>query len=153
MSAIDTCPVAVRNKAKYLAAKEAYNAREFDQCLTFYAQEHQIMSQPAPPGREHIRAFLIGTLADWPDLRLEVVHAVAEDEWVMGRCVATATHSTAAMGVPATGKQIVTTFWDLHRFDNHGVIVQTWNLIDGLTLMRQLGLLPSGENPVPKPHV
>ena len=47
------------------------------------------------------------------------------------------------LGVPPTGKQVTTTFWDLHRFDEVGLIVQTWNLVDSLTLMHQLGLLPS----------
>lgn len=32
---------------------------------------------------------------------------------------------------------------DLHRFDDAGLIVQTWNLMDGLALVHQLGLLPS----------
>jgi predicted ester cyclase len=141
--AMDGRPPNARNKANYIAAKAAYNARELDQCLAFYAREHQIMSRPAPLGREHIRAFLEGTLAAWPDLRLEVAQVVAEDDWVMGRCVATATHTTAVMGVAPTGKQVVTTFWDLHRFDDAGLIVQTWNLMDSLALMHQLGLLPS----------
>ena len=132
-----------RNKANYFAAKAAYNARELDQCLAFYAPEHQIMSRPTPPGREHIRAFLAGTLASWPDLRLDVAQVVVEDDWVMGRSVVTATHTTAVMGLPPTGKQVVTTFWDLHRFDEAGLIVQTWNLMDSLALMHQLGLLPS----------
>lgn len=143
MNAMDGRPPNTRNKANYVAAKAAYNARELDPCLAFYAPEHQIMSRPASPGREHIRAFLEGTLAAWPDLRLEVAQVVAEDDWVMGRCVATATHTTPVMGVPATGKKVVTTFWDLHRFDEAGLIVQTWNLMDSLTLMQQLGLLPS----------
>jgi predicted ester cyclase len=143
MNATDARLPNARNKANYIAAKVAYNARELDQCLAFYAREHQIMSRPAPPGREHIRAFLEGTLAGWPDLRLEVAQVVAEDNWVMGRCVATATHTTAVMGVPPTGKQVVTTFWDLHRFDEAGLIAQTWNLMDSLALMHQLGLLRS----------
>jgi predicted ester cyclase len=143
MNATDARLPNARNKANYIAAKVAYNARELDQCLAFYAREHQIMSRPSPPGREHIRAFLEGTLADWPDLRLEVAQVVAEDNWVMGRCVATATHTTAVMGVPPTGKQVVTTFWDLHRFDDAGLIAQTWNLMDSLALMHQLGLLRS----------
>jgi predicted ester cyclase len=132
-----------RNKATYIAAKAAYNARELDQCLAFYAQAHQVMSRQVPPGREHIRAFLEGTLSGWPDLRLEVAHVVAEDDWVMGRCVATATHTTAVMGIAPTGKNVVTTFWDLHRFDEAGSIVQTWNVMDSLTLMQQLGMLPA----------
>jgi predicted ester cyclase len=136
-----------RNKANYLAAKAAYNARQLDQCLAYYAQTHQIMSRQAPPGREHIRAFLEGTLSGWPDLQLEVAHVVAEDDWVMGRCVVTATHTTAIMGVPPTGKKVATTFWDLHHFDAAGLIVQTWNLMDSLTLMQELGMVPSSAAP------
>ena len=138
MNATELRPHQARNKANYLAAKAAYNARELDQCLAFYAREHQIMSRPAPPGREHLRAFLEETIASWPDLRLEVAQAVAEDDWVMGRCVASATHRTAVMGVLPTGKEVVTTFWDLHRFDHAGLIVQTWNLMDGVAVMHQL---------------
>jgi predicted ester cyclase len=143
MNDIDGRPPNARNKANYIAAKASHNARELDHCLTFYAREHQLMVRPSPPGREHIRAFLEGTLAVWPDLRLEVAQVVAEDDWVMGRCIATATHTTTVMGVPPTGKQVVTTFWDLHRFDEAGLIVQTWNLTDSLALMHQLGLLPA----------
>ena len=102
--------VDAQTKTNYLAAKAAFNARDLDQCLAYYAREHQIMSRPTPPGREHIRAFLEGTLAAWPDLRLDVTHVVAEGQWVMGRCVATATHTTAVMGVPPTGKSVETTF-------------------------------------------
>lgn len=129
------------NKANYLAAKRAYAARDLASCIAFYAPAHRIMSPPTPPGREHIRAFLERSSAEWPDLRLEVATVVAEDDWVMGRCIATATHSTAVMGVPPTGKRIETTFWDLHRFDDAGLIVETWNLIDGMTILRQLGAL------------
>jgi predicted ester cyclase len=143
MNASDGRSLHARNKASYLAAKAAYNARELDRCLAFYAPEHQIMSRPTPPGRQHIRAFLEETFVGWPDLRLEVAQVVAEDDWVMGRCVATATHSTSVMRIPPTGKQVVTTFWDLHRFDEGGLIVQTWNLMDSLALMHQLGLLPA----------
>jgi steroid delta-isomerase-like uncharacterized protein len=132
-----------RNKANYVAAKQAFDARDLDRCLAFYARDHQIMSRPTPPGREHIRAFLEGTLAAWPDLHMEVAHVVAEGEWVMGRCVVTATHTTAVMGVPPTGKPVATTFWDLHRFDDAGLIVQTWNLMDSLSLLQQLGSLPA----------
>jgi len=44
-------------------------------------------------------------------------------------------------GLPPTGKQLVTTFWDLHQFDEAGLIVQTWNLMDGLALVHQLGVI------------
>jgi steroid delta-isomerase-like uncharacterized protein len=132
---------AIRNKANYLAAKAAYNARDLDSCLAHYAPDHQIMSKSTPPGREHIRAFFEGTFATWPDIKIVVENAVAEGDWVMGRSISTATHSATVMGVPATGKIIVTSFWDLHRFDEHGMIAQTWNLIDSLSIMQQLGVV------------
>ena len=127
-----------RNKANYLAAKQAYNARDLEATLAFYAPDHRIMSGAARPGREHVRAFLEGILAAWPDVRLEVATAVAENEWVMGRCAVTATHATAAMGVAPTGRTVETTFWDLHRFDEAGLISQTWNLMDSLSILQQL---------------
>lgn len=133
---------AIRNKANYLAAKAAYNARDLDGCLAHYAPGHQIMSKPTPPGREHIRTFFEGTFATWPDIQIVVENALAEDDWVMGRSISTATHTATVMGVPATGKRIVTSFWDLHRFDEDGLIAQTWNLMDSLAVMQQLGVVP-----------
>jgi len=132
----------IRNKANYLAAKAAFNARDLDRCLAHYAPDHQIMSKPTPPGREHIRTFFEGTFATWPDIQIVVENALAEDDWVMGRSLTTATHRATVMGVLATGKKIETSFWDLHRFDENGLIAQTWNLMDSLTILQQLGVVP-----------
>ena len=142
----------IRNKANYLAAKAAYNARDLDRCLAHYAPGHRIMSRPTPPGREHIRAFFEGTFATWPDIQIVVENALAEDDWVMGRSISTATHGATVMGVPATGKKIVTSFWDLHRFDEDGLIAQTWNLMDSLTIMQQLGVVPLARRADPPPE-
>ncbi|WP_170303654.1 ester cyclase [Reyranella soli] len=48
------------------------------------------------------------------------------------------------MGIAPTNRRVQTTFWALHRFDEDGRIVETWNLIDSLAIMQQLGLVPSG---------
>jgi predicted ester cyclase len=42
------------------------------------------------------------------------------------------------MGVAPTHRRIETTFWDLHRFNADGLIVETWNVVDGLAIMQQL---------------
>jgi predicted ester cyclase len=60
----------------------------------------------------------------------------------MSRSIASATHSKTVMGVPPTNRQIKASFWDLHLFNDEGVIIQTWNLIDNAAIMKQLGLLP-----------
>lgn len=134
---------AQRNKQNYLQAKAAYNTRDLDRCIAYYAPDHQIMSKQTPSGREHIRRFFEETFGTWPDIRIVVENVLAEDDWVMGRSITTATHSSPVMGVPATHKTVETTFWDLHRFNGEGLIIQTWNLMDSLSIMRQLGLVPS----------
>jgi predicted ester cyclase len=142
MQTLEALEIATRNKSNYLAAKQAFNRGDLDACVAFYAVEHQIKSRPSPRGREHIRAFFAGSRQTWPDIQIVVEHVVAEKDWVMGRSVTTATHSNVVFGVQPTLRRIETTFWDLHRFDGDGLIVETWNLMDSLAIMGQLGLLP-----------
>ena len=132
---------AARNKANYLKAKEAFNNRRVDECILFYAPDHEIKSKPSEKGREGIQKFLEGLHQTWSDIQITVEHAVAEDNWVMGRSVATATHSQVVLGVQPTHKKITATFWDLHLFDENGLMIETWNLIDNLAIMQQIGLL------------
>jgi predicted ester cyclase len=135
MSAIEA---AARNKKNYLEAKSAFNRRDLDACMAYYSPDHQMRSRDVGPGREHIRAFLASMHATWSDLQITAEHVVAEGEWVMGRCTSSAIHSTDVMGVAPTGRRIETTFWDLHRFNQDGLIVETWNVVDGLAIMQQL---------------
>ena len=133
--------LAARNKANYLKAKEAFNNKRIDECIRFYSPDHEVKSKPSEKGRAVIQNFLEGLHETWPDIQITVEHSVAEDDWVMGRSVATATHSQTVLGVPPTGKKITATFWDLHRFDDDGLVVETWNLMDSLAIMQQIGLL------------
>jgi hypothetical protein len=132
-----------RNKRNYLTAKARFNARDIAACVAHYAPEHRIIAPSGSPAPPPIKIFFEQTIAAWPDIEIIVTHAVAEEDRVMGRCVARATHSVAVMGIEPTHKTIETTFWDLHRFDSQGLIVETWNLMDGLSIMRQIGAPPS----------
>ena len=142
MTATDATAHSERNKSNYLKAKDAFNRRDLDACLAFYATDHQIMSRPSPKGRDQIKAFFVSSHQAWPDIRIVVEHVLAEKDWVMGRSVTTATHTTSVYGIQPTFKRVETTFWDLHRFDESGLIVETWNLMDSLAIMSQLGLVP-----------
>jgi steroid delta-isomerase-like uncharacterized protein len=137
----NTTDIAQRNKSNYLKAKEVFNSNKMDECIAYYALNHEVKSRQSEKGRAAIQAFLEGMHATWSDIQITVEHAVAEDNWVMGRSVATATHSKTVLGVPPTHKKITTTFWDLHHFDENGLIIETWNLMDNLAIMQQIGVL------------
>jgi predicted ester cyclase len=141
MKEINALQTAARNKANYLKAKELFNQNKIDECVQFYALNHEVKSKPSEKGRDGIKSFLEGLHQTWTDIQITVEHAVAEENWVMGRSVATATHSKMVLGVPPTDKQIVATFWDLHLFNDEGLIIETWNLMDSLAIMQQLGIL------------
>lgn len=141
MNNLNKIEIAARNKANYLKAKEAFNNKRVDECILFYSPNHEVKSKQSEKGREGIQIFLEGLHQTWTDIQIMVEHAVAEDNWVMGRSVATATHSKTVLGIPPTDKKITATFWDLHLFDEEGLIIETWNLMDNLAIMQQIGLL------------
>jgi predicted ester cyclase len=134
---------ASRNKENYLQAKAAFNRRDMAGCMSYYAPDHHLRSRDVGPGREHIERLLASMRESWPDLAIVVEHAVAEDDWVAGRCTATATHIRPVMGAAPTNRRVQASFWDMHRFDAEGRIVETWNLLDSLALLQQLGLVPT----------
>jgi steroid delta-isomerase-like uncharacterized protein len=140
MKSLNKTEIAARNKENYLRAKEAFNNKSVDECVLFYAPNHEVKSKQSEKGRDGIRKFLADLHQTWPDIQITVEHAVAEDNWVMGRSVATATHSQVVLGIGPTGKTITAAFWDLHLFDEDGLIIETWNLMDSLAIMQQIGL-------------
>ena len=142
MAINDSVSIADQNKSNYLNAKAAFNRKDFDACIAFYAADHEIKSKASPKGRAHIRAFFESTHQAWPDIQIVVGHVVAENDWVMGRSVCTATHTTAVFGVQPAQQRIVATLWDLHRFAPDGLVIETWNLMDSAAIMGQFGLLP-----------
>jgi len=141
MKSLNKIEIAARNKNNYLKAKEAFNNKRVDECILFYAPNHEVKSKQSEKGRDGIQKFLEGLHQTWPGIQVTVEHAVAEDNWVMGRSVATATHSQVVLGTQPTGKLITATFWDLHLFDEDGLIIETWNLMDNLAIMQQIGFL------------
>jgi len=141
MKSLNKIEIAARNKENYLKAKEAFNNKRVDECILFYAANHEVKSKQSEKGRDGIQKFLEGLHQTWPDIQITVEHSVAEDNWVMGRSVATATHSQVVLGIQPTDKKITATFWDLHLFDEDGLIIETWNLMDNLAIMQQIGLL------------
>lgn len=141
MENLNALEKARRNKANYLKAKEAFNQNKIDECILFYAPSHEVKSKQSVKGRERIQKFLEGLHETWADIQITVEHVVAEENRVMGRSVATATHTKVVLGMPPTGRKIVAVFWDLHLFDEDGLIIETWNLMDNLAIMQQIGLL------------
>ena len=67
---------------------------------------------------------------------------IAEGDKVATRLTLHAVHTGEFQGMPATGKQIVVSQTAIHRIHN-GKIVEVWVSSDDVSMMQQLGLMPS----------
>ena len=77
----------------------------------------------------------------FPDIQIRVVRTVTEGDLVAAHCRVTATHSSDALGVPASGQPVDFSGMCMVRVAN-GQFVEGWNFFDFLTCYQQMGLLP-----------
>jgi predicted ester cyclase len=71
----------------------------------------------------------------------EILDQVAEGDKVVTRKVFRGVHREDFLGVPPTGREVEITVIDIVRIAD-GRIVEHWNVVDQLGLLRRLGALP-----------
>ena len=71
---------------------------------------------------------------------------IAEDDRVAVRLTSSATHAGEFMGMPGSGKRY--TIGEIHIFRiRDGRVAEHWHQADFLGMMRQLGGMPSNDDP------
>lgn len=137
--------VAARNKAATLKSYAAFNDHKLDEISLMYAPDFVDHSNPGIKGPEGVKADFMNTYKIWPDVKVRVEQIVAEGDWVITRCIIWATQTSEVMGVKPTNKKVEVGYWNSHRYNKDGLIVESWSLLDNAALMQQLGLLPTKE--------
>ena len=97
-----------------------------------------------PPTKEGILQFFRMYRAAFPDLRMEPEDIIASGDKVVARVRATGTNDGEFMGMPATGRSIDVDLIDIVRFGDDGLAREHWGVLDSMTMMQQLGLVPAG---------
>jgi steroid delta-isomerase-like uncharacterized protein len=77
-----------------------------------------------------------------PDLNISIKEIIGEGDWIMARLTTRGTHKGTFQGIPATGKKIEIGGMIACRFVE-GKIAEVWAYHDELSLMQQLGAIPS----------
>ena len=129
---------------------EAFNQRKLDVFDELVADDFVGHHLPPglPPGREGLKAFMRAFWTAFPDIHFTFEDEVAEDAKVAGRGHFAGTHQDEFMGVPPTGKRVDVKFHDIWRFEN-GRWAEYWGQADTLTMLQQLGALPTPESHTP----
>ena len=112
-----------------------------------FASNHVIHDPHAPPsgwpngpeGLKMVASVFGGGFRDW---NITIEDQIAEGDRVATRWAASATHTGPLMGLPRTGKAVRVTGVNVARFAE-GKIVESWFNFDMLTLLQQLGAIPT----------
>jgi len=96
------------------------------------------------PTKEGVLEFFRMYRAAFPDLQMDPEDVLASGDKVVARVRATGTHTGEFMGMPATGKSIDVQLIDIMRFAEDGLVREHWGVVDMLTMMQQLGVVPEG---------
>jgi len=99
----------------------------------------------APPGaptdREGGKFFLQALAKAYPDAVVTIDDMFAEGDAVITKKTFTGTNQAEFMDVPATGRHVSFQYVDIMRV-REGRIIEHWNVVDQLSWMVQLGLIP-----------
>jgi steroid delta-isomerase-like uncharacterized protein len=103
------------------------------------------MRTPLPiqaTGAQAIKEVFATLHRAFPDLTVTVEDLIEEGDQVVARQTVTGTHRGEYMGHPPTGKTVTYNEIFIFLFTD-GRIAETWGVVDVLSQMRQLGMIPA----------
>lgn len=133
------------------AIEEVWNEAKFENLDELAARDvviHGSGGQGDVYGHEGITQFFSGLHQAFPDIHFTIMDQVAEDDRVVTRWIARGTQKGAFQGLPPTGKTCEISGVDIDRIAG-GKVVECWSNADFLSLMQQLGVVPSPDEARP----
>lgn len=124
---------------------ERINAHDVDGFSELLAEdfvEHEETPGLAPT-KDGVRQFFAMQFAAFPDLRMEPDDVLPSGDKVVARVTYRGTNQGDFLGMPATGKSVEVQLIDIIRFGDDGLAHEHWGVLDALSMMQQLGAVPS----------
>jgi steroid delta-isomerase-like uncharacterized protein len=110
-----------------------------------YFHSDMVEEVPFPgqgPGLDGLKETLTRIRRAFPDSQWKVEEQIAEDDEVLTRFLWSGTHQGEFLGIPATNRAIQVWGMVIDRFEDRKV-KSTRILLDTLSMMQQLGVLPA----------
>ena len=93
------------------------------------------------PGPEGFKPFFRSFRSAFPNIHVEITHAVSEGDLGVVRCRVTGTHTGDGLGVAGTNRSVDFTGMTMARVVD-GRIQEGWNTYDFMAMFQQLGIEP-----------
>ena len=102
---------------------------------------HQSDGTVLERGPDDVKQFVTEYRSAFSDVENIVEDMVGEDDKVVNRWTLHVTHTGEFRGIPATGTRITITGIGIFRFSEEGKVVESWDSLDQLGMLQQLGAL------------
>jgi steroid delta-isomerase-like uncharacterized protein len=125
---------------------EAFNAGDLDGIAALFAPNAIVHNSgaPDPLNLEGFGQLAAGFLAAFPGGQHSIDEVIVEGDKVVTRMTYRGAHTGDLMGIPPTGKHVAVSAMTIDQIVG-GKIVETWRLFDQLSMMQQLGVIPTPE--------
>ena len=136
------------NKAtirRFVDAANSGDAELLSETIDELFEPDALIRTPFPieaTGAELVKELFTRLHRAYPDLHITIEDQVAEGDKVASRNTVTGTHQGEYMGIPPTGKSVAYNEIFFARFAG-GRIAETWGVVDVLSQMKQLGVIPA----------
>jgi len=122
--------------------EEVHNQGKRD-VLNEIAVEDYVEHNPFPGQRQGLAGFYqwVEMLQTAFTMNFTIEDMIAEGDKVVVRWTNHNVHHGVFMGIPATGKSVIVSGIDIHLLRN-GKLAEHWDVVDTLSLLQQLGVLP-----------
>jgi len=102
---------------------------------------HQSDGTVLERGPDDVKQFVTEYRSAFSDVENIVEDMIGEDDKVVNRWTLHVTHTGEFRGIPATGKRIRITGIGIFRFSEEAKVVESWDSLDQLGMLQQLGAL------------
>ncbi|ATB34176.1 ester cyclase [Melittangium boletus] len=121
-----------------------YLQRDIESLNQFFSPDAVTHPLPAgvPEGVQGLKLMARVWLESFSDIHFTLHSFLQDQDLVAARITLTAVHTGSFMGIPATGRRVEVADHPHYRIQN-GKIVEIWDQLDMLSLLRQLGALPT----------
>jgi len=135
-----------QNKAAKQRYIEAFNRRDLTAFPELFSAGYTLRATGFPEihGPDELQRAVAVSFETLSDIRLTADDMVAEGDKVATRWTMRARHTGHFMGVAPTGRELAFSGTVIDRFVD-GKVVEAWETVDMLGLMRQLGATPAFE--------
>jgi steroid delta-isomerase-like uncharacterized protein len=134
------------NAPKLERMYELINAGDVDGFVDYLSEEfvdHET-GPGIPPTKEGARQLFNTLVGAFPDLRFDIEDIIESGDKVVARARVTGNHKGDFFGIPPSGKRVDVQAIDIIRFDDNGLVNEHWGVMDMMSMMQQVGVIPEG---------